>query len=54
MSENVSWMCTQTTPADTLAEWDSVPLMPGPVEGLLYHKGLFDESPMTDYINEYF
>jgi len=29
-------------------------LLPGPVEGLLYHKGLYDESPMTDYLNDYF
>jgi len=50
MSENVSYMCTLTTPGDTMNEWDSVPLMPGPVEGLLYHKGLFDESPLTGYI----
>jgi len=29
-------------------------LLPGPVEGLLYHKGLYDESPFTDYLNDYF
>lgn len=52
MSENVSWMCTQTTPADTMAPWPG--MLPGPVEGLLYHKGLYDESPMTDYLNDYF
>ena len=52
MSENVSYMCTVTTPADTLAQWPGH--LPGPVEGLLYHKGLFDESPMTDYMNDYF
>ena len=52
MSENLSWMCTQTTPDDTMAPWPG--LLPGPVEGLLHHKGLYDESPMTDYLNEYF
>ena len=35
-----------------MASWPGI--LPGPVEGLLYHKGLFDESPMTDYLNDYF
>ena len=52
MSENVSYMCTKTTPADTMAQWPGI--LPGPVEGLLYHKGLMDESPMTAYLNDYF
>merc|ERR1719246_424171 len=52
MSENISYMCSVTGPADTLAEWPG--MLPGPVEGLLHHKGLFDESPMTSYLNEYF
>ena len=52
MSENVSWMCTQTTPADTLAKWPGV--LPSPVEGLLYHQGLYDNSPMAAYLDEYF
>lgn len=52
MSEVISYQCTVTTPGDTLANWPGV--LPGPVEGLLYHKGLFDESPMTDYLNDWF
>ena len=52
MSENVSYMCTITTPGDTLAMWDGP--FPGPVNGLLFHKGLFDESPMTNYMDDYF
>ena len=52
MSENVSYMCTVTSPKDTLAPWPGK--LPGPVEGLLYHKGLYDESPMTNYLNDYF
>jgi predicted patatin/cPLA2 family phospholipase len=31
-----------------------VPLIPGPIEGLLYHKGLYDESPALVYFNNYF
>jgi len=52
MSQSISYMETVTTPNDTLAPWPGH--LPGPVEGLLYHKGLFDESPMTDYLNDYF
>jgi len=54
MSEDVSYMCTVTGPDDTLAPWNEVPLVPGPVEGLMFHKGLFDESPMSNYLDEYF
>lgn len=52
MSENVSYTCTITTPADALANWPGI--LPGPVEGLLYHGGLFDNSPMSAYLDDYF
>jgi len=52
MSENVSYMCTLTTFADVVANWPG--LLPGPIEGLIHHAGLFDNSPMTDYLNDYF
>jgi len=52
MSENMSYMCTLTTPADTMAKWPGI--LPGPVEGLLYHKGLYDESPLSAYLDDYF
>jgi predicted acylesterase/phospholipase RssA len=54
MSENISYMETISDPKDTLAMWNEVPMMPGPVEGLLYHKGLVDESPTTAYLDDYF
>jgi len=51
MSENVSYMCTLTVPTDVVAPW------PGdhPIyEGLFHHGGLFDNSPMSAYLGDYF
>lgn len=52
MIENLSYECTITTPEDTMAPWPG--RLPGPVEGLLYHKGLYNEEPMEEYLNDYF
>jgi len=54
MSENISHMVTVTTSDDTIASWDDHFLVPGPVEGYLYHAGLYDNSPMESYLNDYF
>ncbi len=52
MSEYISNLATVNDPSKMIKAWPG--LLPGVMEGLLYHKSFIDESPMEIYLDSYF
>jgi len=52
MSEYISNLATVNDPSQMIKAWPG--LLPGVMEGLLYHKSFIDESPMEIYLDSYF
>ena len=48
MSEYISDLAMTMTQQNITRDWPGI--LPSYIEGILYHKGLIDESPLEDYL----